>query len=344
MRVEKAKLPMYGRLLGWRVLWPSLCSALILVGACSSGGQDPEVTIAEDPPGIGVRTPHPTFTATPPPLVNTATMAAVAVAPTNPPLSEPTPTPAAPAETPTPVPPTATPLPTATLPEPPADPILVINSSDVNVRAGPGTEFEILAVTDRGQEYQVVGKNSTGNWWQICCIEGENGWVTSEFADTDGPVDQVAVVGETTPTVATGGSEQVSAATVTTAVTPTATALSFDLVVQEQFPESTLVRIFLYVYDKDTGLEGYSLQVKRDGAELRIKQTSFGGSPGLTWPIADVRQRSQNMKVEFPGIAPAGQWVVQLTKDGTPVGPPATFTLTANEPNQELYVRYQKRP
>jgi hypothetical protein len=268
----------------------------------------------------------------------------VAVAPGNTIGVQPTPTAAAPGETPTPVPPTATPLPTATPPEPPADPILVINSSDVNVRAGPGTEFEILTVTDRGQEYQVVGKNVTGDWWQICCVDGENGWVTSEYADTDGPVDQVAVVGDAALTPAANGGEQVSAATSAAAATPATAALAFDLVVQEQFPENKLVRIFLYVYDKDTGLEGYSLRVTRDGAELPIKETSFGGSPGLTWPVADVRQRSQNMKVEFPGIATAGQWVVQLTKDGAPVGPPATFTLIANDPNQELYVRYQKRP
>lgn len=112
---------------------------------------------------------------------------------------------------------------------------------------------------------------------------------------------------------------------------------------QEQFPENKLVRIFLYVYDKDGGLADYSLRVTKDGAELPVKATSFGGSPGLTWPVADVRQRSQNMKVEFPGIAQAGVWVVELVKDGAVVGPTATFTVSANDPKQELYVRYQKR-
>ena len=63
----------------------------------------------------------------------------------------------------------------------------------------------------------------------------------------------------------------------------------------------------------------------------------------MTWPIADSRQRFQNMKVEFPGVQAPGTWVVQLVDGGgNPVGPPATFTLEGNDTNQELYVRYKK--
>ena len=50
------------------------------------------------------------------------------------------------------------------------------------------------------------------------------------------------------------------------------------------------------------------------------------------------------MKVEFPGIQPAGTWVVELVDGGgNVVGPPATFNLSGNDPSQELYVRYKKR-
>lgn len=324
-----------------RRLCLALCSALCILSACS-GGEDPVVGFDPEAPGIGVRTPHPTFTPTPnargqvvatPPEVN---------APTNTVAAPPTVASDPPTATPTPVPPTPAPLPTDTPTSPPAKPVLVINSGDVNIRSGPSTDYDILTVVNRGEEYEVVGKNGTGDWWQICCVAGEFGWVISEFADTDGPVDQVAVVSGEEVTPASGGGEPAAPAT-SVPVTSTVATLEFDLIVQEQFPESKLVRIYLYVYDKDVGLEGYSLRVTRDGAELRIKQTSFGGSPGFTWPVADVRQRSQNLKVEFPGIAPAGQWEVQLIKDGAPVGPAALFTLTANDPNQELYVRYQKR-
>jgi hypothetical protein len=39
--------------------------------------------------------------------------------------------------------------------------------------------------------------------------------------------------------------------------------------------------------------------------------------------------------------AQAGTWQVQLVdRSGTPMGPPATFELSADEVTRELYVRY----
>ena len=59
--------------------------------------------------------------------------------------------------------------------------------------------------------------------------------------------------------------------------------------------------------------------------------------------VADPRQRFQNFKVEFPNVQAAGAWEVQLIdSSGAPAGPPALFTLVANDQNRELYVRYEK--
>ncbi|MEZ4729510.1 MAG: hypothetical protein R3E79_20455 [Caldilineaceae bacterium] len=111
----------------------------------------------------------------------------------------------------------------------------------------------------------------------------------------------------------------------------------------EQFSEPKLVRAFLYVYSGEEALAGYTIRVKKM-EPIRQSMALFGGQPGLTWPLVDVRQRFQNLKVEFPNVPAAGLWEIQLVDgSGNPVGPPATFTLSANEPNQELYVRYKKR-
>jgi hypothetical protein len=137
-------------------------------------------------------------------------------------------------------------------------------------------------------------------------------------------------------------------ATATSAPAPAAevapaNTLPFDLVTREQFPETSVVRIFLYAYNETNALEGYTLRVTKDGNELPVSERSFGPNPGFTWPVANPRQRFQNMKLEFPGVAPAGAWEVQLMQNGTPAGPMATFSLVANDPNQELYVRYEQR-
>lgn len=124
---------------------------------------------------------------------------------------------------------------------------------------------------------------------------------------------------------------------------PPAPAFPFNLVAQEQFVESNnLVRIFAYVYQGDTALPGYSLRVTRDGADMAASGTT-ADQAGFTWPVANPRQRYQNLKVEFPNAQPAGTWEVQLIDgSGAPAGPPAVFTLVANDQNRELYVRYEK--
>jgi SH3-like domain-containing protein len=122
-----------------------------------------------------------------------------------------------------------------------------------------------------------------------------------------------------------------------------APAFPFNLVAQEQFVESNdLVRIYLYVYQGTTALPDYTLRVTKDGAEMPVSAKSSDAA-GFTWPVADPRQRFQNMKVEFPGVQAAGNWEVQLVDgSGAPAGPLATFTLIGGDQNREFYVRYEK--
>jgi hypothetical protein len=122
-----------------------------------------------------------------------------------------------------------------------------------------------------------------------------------------------------------------------------APAFPFNLVAQEQFVETNdLVRIYLYVYQGTAALPDYTLKVTKDGADMPVSGKSID-SAGFTWPVADPRQRFQNLKVEFPGVQPAGKWEVQLVDgSGAPAGPPATFTLVGGDQNKELYVRYEK--
>jgi len=323
---------------------------ILLLPACSfSAAQGPEEGYRP------VRSPYPTFTPTPgslplpgasDPLVQQAESPASGEASSAEPIATEAPIPV---DTPTEAPSTAASEPTA------APPRLVISSPLVNVRAGPGVEYPIITTTERGQEFDIIGKNAAGDWWRFCCINDEPAWVITELVESDGAVDSVPISDAIVAVPPTATAAQVAAAPPPTAAPvaapaePTATepppppAFGFELQNAEQFPENKLVRVFLYVFDSEQALSGYSIRVTKDGAELPASASSAGGQPGMTWPIADTRQRFQNMKVEFPGIQPAGTWVVQLVDGGgTPVGPPASFSLDANDTNQELYVRYRK--
>jgi hypothetical protein len=221
----------------------------------------------------------------------------------------------------------------------------------------------------RGDEFEIVGKSPAGDWWQVCCFQDLSVWINTQFADVSGPVDAVpsAAVGGAAPAPAepptatpapvaappaappraeAAAPVEQPAAPPTEPAEPTATpapAFPFNLVTQEQFPENNnLVRIFLYVSQGDNAVPGFSLRVTKDGAELPVTGTT-ADSAGFTWPIANPRQRFQNLKVEFPGMQPGGTWVIELIDgSGTVVGPAATFSLGPTDTNRELYVRYEK--
>jgi hypothetical protein len=82
--------------------------------------------------------------------------------------------------------------------------------------------------------------------------------------------------------------------------------------------------------------------VSKDGVEVPVSAKSAANA-GFTWPVANPRQRFQNMKVEFPNMQPGGVWEIQLIDgSGAKVGPPAVFNLEPGDPDRELYLRYEK--
>jgi len=248
--------------------------------------------------------------------------------------------------------------------------LAVVNDDLVNIRRGPGLQYPPLRLGMRGDQFTITGRSADDLWWQICCVEERPAWISQTYIDADGPVDSVPVVEPEsdssgvvvvnptpTPVAPAASAPQPTPqppapeapaveAPVESAppAEPPAPAFPFALVAQEQFPEgNNLVRIFLYVYQGDQVLPGYSLRVSKDGAELPVNAMSSDVS-GLTWPIASPRQRFHNMKVEFPNMNPAGVWSIELIDGGgAVVGPAATFTLTASDMNRELYVRYEKQ-
>ena len=80
------------------------------------------------------------------------------------------------ASQPTHRPPTASPL---------AAPRLTITGDLVNVRSGPATDFDLIGSATQGQTFTVVAKNAEGDWWQVCCIDEQPGWVFGELATVE---------------------------------------------------------------------------------------------------------------------------------------------------------------
>lgn len=157
-----------------RGIWPLvllLIGALFLGGCSLLPGSDPTAT-----PTSEVRELVPTWTPTPVPVV------------TDTPVVPPTDTPVPP----TPVPAEPTPLPTDT-PAPVAR--MTITNQVANVRSGPGTQYAVIGSVNQGMQFDVMGKNPGGDWFQFCCVNGEVGWMFSQLATVEN-VQLVAVAGD----------------------------------------------------------------------------------------------------------------------------------------------------
>jgi hypothetical protein len=93
-------------------------------------------------------------------------------------------TPVAPAPTITPTP-TSSPLATpTTTPTPGVAVVKPGPAQGLNVRAGPGTGYPVLATLPAGSRLTPVGRDAEGRWVQVCCVaEGQPGWVLAELVD-----------------------------------------------------------------------------------------------------------------------------------------------------------------
>ena len=124
---------------------------------------------------IPTRTPWPTFTPTAP--IDLAQF-----------LPEPTPTPL-PTDTPLPTPPPTEPLPTAAASPAPKAKV----TTNLNVRAGPGTNYPRLGQVTSGYTSDILGRNRDQDWILVNYSSG-TGWISADYAQIEGNLNQVEIV------------------------------------------------------------------------------------------------------------------------------------------------------
>lgn len=228
-------------------------------------------------------------------------------------------------------------------------PKAIVTEGLVNLRSNPDLSGLVLGSAARGQEFTIIGRDASATWWLVCCENGQARWINHGVVQVAGEVTLVPVVEQAAVTSPVVNQSIVNVSAPAPAQPlPTATpAIRYDFMVAEQaqFEERVTPRIYLYVYEKEEGLDGYTVHVRKDGRDLPVTKQTASGMPGFTWPIPTERQRYTNLKLEFPGVTPAGLWEVQLCDaNGQPVGPVVTFRLQPDDPQQEMYVKYRKYP
>ncbi len=72
-------------------------------------------------------------------------------------------------------------------------PKLIVNTSFLNVRTGPGVQYSVLLTVVGGTELPVIGRAKDNVWFQVSTVIGV-GWVNIQFAAPRGSFDNVPVV------------------------------------------------------------------------------------------------------------------------------------------------------
>jgi uncharacterized protein YraI len=209
----------------------------------------------------------------------------------------PTPVPA-PTDVPAPAQPAAPAEPAAVPTDPPAPAraqLTVTGGNGINVRQGPGTSFGVVGNANNGMTFDVIGKNPAGDWYQICCVNGEQGWIFASLTQVTN-AELVAVAQNIPAPPPTNTPAPVVVAPPTNTPEPAAPPPP-----QEPPPSS----------DPCAGIGG-------DGCKFRVRNgPRFGGNGG------------QELKLQFffihsgvDGGQPQGSYFVWLEKDGQklPIG------------------------
>ncbi len=62
------------------------------------------------------------------------------------------------------------------------------SQDDVNTRKGPGTNYGKVGQVTRADTLGVYGKSADGGWYKICCVNGQEAWIASQFAQLSGDI------------------------------------------------------------------------------------------------------------------------------------------------------------
>lgn len=100
-----------------------------------------------------------------------------------------------PTQPPTPRPPAA---PTATKPS--SEPTGYVNFDFLNVRTGPGTNYDLVTKLNRSQSMILVGRNGDSTWARVRLAGGQEGWVFTQYLTATVPIASLPVVEGTLPT------------------------------------------------------------------------------------------------------------------------------------------------
>ena len=113
--------------------------------------------------------------------------------------------------------------------------------------AGRPTSFDLVGTAAHGETFAIVARNAGGDWWQICCVAGQQGWIFGELATVEN-ADAVAMAAElpaVPPATTPGADTEVEiVAEASTATPQPASATPMDTTAQAPDPSASSAGYF----------------------------------------------------------------------------------------------------
>ena len=82
-------------------------------------------------------------------------------------------------------------------PDPATQPQLVAPGA-VNIRSGPGLDYEVIGTLNPNTIMPIIGRNADASWWQIEIANGTTGWVSGSVVNASNtgnvPVAEISVL------------------------------------------------------------------------------------------------------------------------------------------------------
>lgn len=70
---------------------------------------------------------------------------------------------------------------------------IAARGSRLNVRSGPGTDYQVVAKAGDGTEYQAVGRSATGDWLLLSSNGSNVGWVSGGYVEVSGDIQTLPI-------------------------------------------------------------------------------------------------------------------------------------------------------
>jgi uncharacterized protein YraI len=196
---------------------------------------------------------------------------------------------------------------------------VTVNVAALNVRGGPGTNYNIISVVHSGDTPTAVGQNSAAGWYQIQLADGRLGWVSGTYVTVN-----AASLPEVAAPAAPVAAPSSSAGRATTAASAAGHHIVFQTVsggpIYVMNPNGTGLRLLTH---------GLDPAISPDGTQVAFARWDNGagnGALGSVWLInidgtGERKLESDVRQPKSPMWSPDGKQIVINMQQGGTIAP-----------------------